>query len=245
MTSGPLQVLENTQDTAAEATLAAVAPATHPAVPQGHQLVTVVINIHDDALQQALHQAQQDLHRAEGHSASLQQQIDALTAQLQPTNQEIAVQSKQPADSAMDLSKVDVQDDACSSKEQASSHVESAQMHGRLAPALSAADFASPVPQAPTDAADLQQPNAAATSQDASSELEHLRQQLQDLQNQTAGAELQRSLSLQLVESLRAQLAKQGSSLEEESGRGETLRKQLGSAEQKALNAAAEVARFR
>lgn len=238
-------MIESTQDTVAEATLAAAAPAAHPAAPQGHQLVTVVINIHDDALQQALHQAQQDLYRAQGHSASLQQQINALTAQLQFLDQELPVQPRQqqPADSAMDFPDVDVQDDACSSKEQVSSHGESA--HGDTALASSGSVAASSVSEVPTVAADLQQPRAPAASHEGSSELEQLRQQLQDLQDQTSGAESQRSASLQLVETLRGQLAQQGSSLEREVSRRKALRKQLASAEQEASQAAAEVVRFR
>ena len=46
------------------------------------QLVTVIITIHDDALQQALQQAQRDLQTAHAHSAELQAQADSLTAEL-------------------------------------------------------------------------------------------------------------------------------------------------------------------
>lgn len=47
------------------------------------QLVTVVITIHDDALQQALHQAQTELQIAQAQAAQLQNQADALRAELQ------------------------------------------------------------------------------------------------------------------------------------------------------------------
>ena len=46
------------------------------------QLVTVVITIHDDALQQALSQAQRDLHDAWAQTAQLQTQADTLRAEL-------------------------------------------------------------------------------------------------------------------------------------------------------------------
>ena len=51
--------------------------------PSAAQLVTVVITIHDDALQQALQQAQADLRRSQAQAAQLQTQSDALRAELQ------------------------------------------------------------------------------------------------------------------------------------------------------------------
>lgn len=47
------------------------------------QLVTVVITIHDEALQQALHQAQSDLQLAQTQAAQLQSQAAALRTELQ------------------------------------------------------------------------------------------------------------------------------------------------------------------
>ena len=47
------------------------------------QLVTVVITIHNDALQQALQQAQGELQLAQAQAAQLQAQADALQAELQ------------------------------------------------------------------------------------------------------------------------------------------------------------------
>lgn len=61
----------------------ATQPEQHSTPPPTAQLVTVVITIHDNALQQALLQAQGNLHCAEAQAARLQAEADALRAQLQ------------------------------------------------------------------------------------------------------------------------------------------------------------------
>ena len=58
-------------------------PEQHRTCSPAAQLVTVVITIHDDALQQALLQAQSHFQRAKDQAAQLQTQLNALRAQLQ------------------------------------------------------------------------------------------------------------------------------------------------------------------
>ena len=58
-------------------------PEQHSKDSPAPQLVTLVITIHDDALQQALHQAQRDWHDAQALAAQLQTQADSLRAELQ------------------------------------------------------------------------------------------------------------------------------------------------------------------
>lgn len=55
----------------------------HGTASNAPQLVTIVITIHDSALQQALDQAQRDLRAAWAQTAQLQTQADTLRAQLQ------------------------------------------------------------------------------------------------------------------------------------------------------------------
>lgn len=59
-----------------------IQPEMHSTNSHASQLVTVVITIHDDALQQALSQAQRDLCDARVQTAQLQTQADTLRAEL-------------------------------------------------------------------------------------------------------------------------------------------------------------------
>lgn len=58
-------------------------PELHSTGSNAPQLVTIVITIHDDALQQALDQAQRDLHAAQAQTDQLQSQAETLRAELQ------------------------------------------------------------------------------------------------------------------------------------------------------------------
>lgn len=58
-------------------------PEQHSIDSPAPQLVTVVITIHDEALQQALHQAQTNLQLTQTQAAQLQTQADALRTELQ------------------------------------------------------------------------------------------------------------------------------------------------------------------
>lgn len=231
-----VQVIEggNTgEEIVEEAILDVASPASLNPGLQGHQLVTVVINVYNDALQQALQQAQQDLHSAHLQSTTLQQQINLLTAQLQAVHQRSAGSSSHRRIPSLAAEKA------------------TASTHDRTATNLQATANGPNAEQrqsAPTEVAtgqDLPMPLSTTVAQIPRSELEQLRQQLQALQEQADAAAQQRSSALQLVETLQAELAQQGSSLEAEVGRTEALKDQLAAAEQKAFSATAEVLRFR
>lgn len=216
----------NTGEAAVEAVVNAAAPAEAPASLQGHQLVTVVINIHDDAVQQALQQAQHDLHSAQLHSASLQQQIETLTAQLHATNQTDAA----PLPEA---SEVSMQNAASPASNQDDTHTADAgQKQAEAKDTAQVANGTSP-------------PVPDTTAASCDGELKDLRQQLQDVRQQADDAVAQHAAAQQLVDSLQAQLAQQGSSLEAETGKARGLEEQLSAAQRSCYRAVADVLRFR
>ena len=214
------------------AVVGTAAGAGQPDIPQGHQLVTIVINIHDDALQHALQQARQDVHSAQAQSAALQQQIDMLTAQLQISDLQDASLSRQPESALVGQA-----------EGLASSHVSCTDQQGD--PATAASASASDATQAAPAVADLRQGEPLAVDLESISELAHVRQQLLDLQSQVDDAARQRSIALERVDCLQGQLDQQSSRSEDNSSRDQALRVLLASAKESASISGAEVQRLR
>lgn len=110
-------------------------PELHGTGSNAPQLVTIVITIHDDALQQALDQAQRDLHAAQAHTAQLQTQAETLRAELQKaapssaSTMTIAAAGDQPQDAPTDSSpdSADVACDAHQLQEQLRSALQQAE----------------------------------------------------------------------------------------------------------------------
>lgn len=220
-----------------EVLVGVAAGAGQPDIPQGHQLVTIVINIHDDALQHALQQARQDVHSAQAQSAALQQQIDTLTAQLQLSDLQAASLSPQQESAPVG------QAFGTSAQGSALSNVSCTAQQGDTAMAAVAA--ASNATQAAPAVADLQQGEPCALDQESNSELAHVRQQLLDLQSQVGDAAQQRSVALERLDSLQGQLDQQSSRSEDNSSRDQALRVQSASAEVSASTSGAEALRLR
>ena len=110
-------------------------PGLHGTGSNAPQLVTIVITIHDDALQQALDQAQRDLHAAQAQAAHLQTQAETLRAELQQAASSsastitIAAASDQPQDAptASGTNSADVSCDAHQLQEQLRSALQQAE----------------------------------------------------------------------------------------------------------------------
>ena len=240
MCFGHLQVIEGNsvvEGGVEEDAVGIAAGAGQPNIPQGHQLVTIVINIHDDALQHALQQARQDVHSAQAQSAALQQQIDMLTAQLQPSDLQAASLSRQPEPAPVS------QASSPSAQRPTPSSVTFINQQGD--PAMAASASASDATQAAPAVADLRQGERFALGQESNSELAHVQQQLLDLQSQVGHAARQRSVALERVDSLQGQLDPQSSRSEDNSSRDQALRVQLASAQESASTSGAEALRLR
>lgn len=218
---------------------AAVAAADQPAE-QEHQLVNLVINIHSDALQQALSNAHQSLHDAQTHSAELQHQVDSLTNQL------LSSHSNYTAVSALHQGQTDNHNQPSLTDAQQPGPDAAAIATGTPAQAteLSHKPYTN-ITDTPADAAVLPQPQRGPIVQQSSTEVQRLQQQLQTVHEQAEEAARQQSAAFELVASLQRQLAQQGTALDQECSRSQDLKTQLTSAEQAASHSAAQLARLR
>ena len=110
-------------------------PELHSTGSNAPQLVTIVITIHDDALQQALDQAQRDLQAAQAQTTQLQTQAETLRAELQKAASSsaptmalpAAADQPQDAPTASSTDSADVSSDAYQLQEQLRSALQQAE----------------------------------------------------------------------------------------------------------------------
>lgn len=186
------------------------------------QLVTVVITIHDDALQQALQQARHDLQTAQAHSAELQAQADSLRAELHSAADKLssasALAGAYSAESGAPHSQQAPPDSATQASgqpqltEQSSSQAESV-VHNS------------------GDAVSAEQHSAQSEAATQSAKIKQLLEQLHGLQQQATNAAVQHGADSQAVADLQRQLTRQKNGLSEEREARQTLQACLESAE--------------
>ena len=193
----------------------------HTAAQEDTRLVTVVITIHDDALQQALQQARHDLQTAQAHSAELQAQADSLRAELHSAADKLS--------SASALART-------TSAESGAPHLRQApdsatQDSGQPQVTEQSSSHAESVAHNLGDAVSADQPSVQSEAATQSAEVKQLLEQLQSLQQQATNAAVQHDADSQAVADLQRQLSRQRNGLSEEQEARQTLQACLESAE--------------
>ncbi len=194
-------------------------PQQHDAGDQAQaQLVTVIITIHDDALQQALQQAQHDLQTAHAHSAELQAQADSLRAELHSA----AAKLNNSSDPGGTYS-------AQSHAAEASTlHTQNSEEHQLNEKNPGQSESAT---QSSDEGESAKQGLSEAESTAQSAEMQQLLQQLHVLQQQADEAAAQHTADCAAVAQLQRQLSQQNSRVSAEQEANQTLRMRLESAE--------------
>jgi chromosome segregation ATPase len=203
-------------------------PQQHSAGGQAQaQLVTVIITIHDDALQQALQQAQRDLQTAHAHSAELQAQADSLKAELHSA----AAKLNNTSDLGGAYS---AQSDAAEANTSESYHMstelltQNSEEHQLNEQNLRQSESAT---QSSDEGKSAKQGLSEAESTAESAEMQQLLQQLHVLLQQAGEAAAQHTADCAAVAQLQRQLSQQNSRVSAEQEANQTLRMRLESAE--------------
>ncbi len=191
------------------------------------QLVNVIITIHDDALQHALHQAQRDLQTAHAHSAELQAQADSLRAELHSAAAKLnntsdpggAHSAESHAGALLTQNSVDHQ-----LNEQNLRQCESAT-------------------QSSDEGTSAKQGLSEAESTAQSAEVQQLLQQLQVLQQQADDAAAQHTADC--AAQLQRQMSQQNSGVSTEQEANQTLRMRLESAEASVADSTTRIQQLR
>ena len=180
-------------------------------------LVTVTITIHDEALQQALQQAQHDLQRAWEHSTQLEAQADSLRAELQ---QAVSISAAAPTQRTT-VTELSIQDPHRLHKSGSTAHI------------LDQSDSAAQSLEESTSAAQASEEPASSAqgSEQPVAEMYQLHEQVHVLEQHATDAAAQQATAVDVVADLQRQLAQAGSSLLEGQGATQTLRRHLEVAE--------------
>ena len=194
----------------------------HTAAQEDTRLVTVVITIHDDALQQALQQARHDLQTAQAHSAELQAQADSLRAELHSAADKLS--------SASALAGTYSAESSTPHSQQAPADL-AAQDSGQLKLTEQSSSEAESVAHISGDAVTAEQHSAQSEAATQSVDIKQLLEQLHGLQQQVTSAAVQHDADSQAVADLQRQLSRQRNGLSEEQEARQTLQVCLESAE--------------
>ena len=181
------------------------------------QLVTVIITIHDDVLQQALQQAQRDLQTAHAHSAELQAQADSLRAGMHSAAAKLNTSDPGGTHSA--------ESRAAEASAQLTQNSEEHQLNEQN---LRQSESAT---QSSDEGASAEQGLSEAESIAQSAEVQQLLQQLHVLQQQADEAAAQHTADCAAVAQLQRQLSQQNSRVSAEQEANQTLRMRLEFAE--------------
>jgi hypothetical protein len=205
-------------------------PQQHNAGEQAQaQLVTVIITIHDDALQQALQQAQRDLQTAHAHSAQLQAQADSLRAELHSA-----------ANNTSDLGRThSAESRAAAASALLTQNSEEHQLNEQNPRQSESAT------QSSAEGASAMQGLSEAESTAQSAEVQQLLQQLQVLQQQADEAAVQHTADCAAVAQLQRQLSQQSSRVSAEQEANQTLRMRLESAEASVADSTTRIQQLR
>ena len=182
------------------------------------QLVTVIITIHDDALQQALQQAQRDLQTAHTHSAELQAQADSLRAELYSA----AAKLNNTSDPGGTHS---AQSRAAEASTLLTQNSEEHQLNAQNPRQF---EFAT---RSSDEGTSAKQGLSEAESPAQSAEVQQLLQQLRVLQQQADEAAAKHTADVAAVAQLQRQLSQQSNTASAEQEATQTLRMRLESAE--------------